>query len=109
MKTILVLGNDQMGEGDRALGQKILATMLRKVRAAFGGLEAIALFNSAVKLVAPDSPVLVEMSQLHDAGVELLPCGTCLEHFGIAPAIGRIADMDSILREIAAADKVVRI
>jgi len=109
MKTVLVLGHDQMGDGDRELGQKILGTMLRKATAAFGELEAIAMFNAAVKLVCDGSPVLVELTQLHEAGIELLPCGTCLQHFGLEPRIGRVADMDSILRELERAEKVVRI
>ena len=109
MKTTLLLGRDQMGSGDRDLGQKILATMLRKAGAAFGELEAIAFVNSGVKLVCDGSPVLIELSQLHDAGVEMMPCGTCLDHYGVLPRIGRVADMDSILRELDRAEKVVTI
>lgn len=107
MKTVLVLGEDQMGRGDRGLGQKILATMLRKAAAAFRGLEAVVMINAGVKLACDGSPVLVELSQLHDAGVELMPCGTCLAHYGLEPRIGRVADMDAILREIDRAEKVV--
>ena len=109
MKTILVLASEQLGDGDRELGQKILGTMLRKVAHSVDRLEAIALFNAGVKLVAAGSPVFVELSQLDEAGVDILPCGTCLEHYGVEPAVGRVSDMDSILRELNAADKVVRL
>lgn len=107
MKTILALTHDQLGIGDRDLGQKVLATMLRKLLGAFGKLEAIVFFNSGVKLACEGSPVLVELGQLHDAGVELMPCGTCLAHYGLTPKVGQVSDMDSILREMAKAAKVV--
>jgi hypothetical protein len=107
MRTVFVLARDQLGSGDRDLGQKVLATMLRKAPAAFPGLEAIVFFNQGVKLACEGSPVLVEIAQLHDAGVEILPCGTCLSHYGLQPKVGQVSDMDTILREVAAAEKVV--
>lgn len=106
MATVVVCNQDQMGHGDRALGQKILATFLRKsVR--LPEFTAIVLYNRGVKLVAADSPVLAELQALEAGGVDLVPCGTCLQHFGITPAVGAVADMDAILREIGAATKVI--
>jgi hypothetical protein len=109
MRTALILDQDQLGHGDRELGQKILTTLLRKVPASFPQLEAIAFYNSGVKLVCAGSPVLAELGYLHEHGVELMPCGTCLQHFGLTPVIGKTSDMDSILRELARAEKVVKL
>lgn len=106
MKTVLVLNQDQMGHGDRELGRKILATFLRKA-AALQGLSAIVCYNAGVKLVAKDSPVLAELDAHHRNGVDILPCGTCLEAFAITPAVGAVSNMDAILGEIGRADKVV--
>ncbi|MFO1010626.1 MAG: DsrE family protein [Planctomycetota bacterium] len=106
MHTVVVLNQDQMGHGDRALGQKILGTFLKKA-IALGGFEAIVLYNSGVKLVAEDSPVLAELALLEERGVDLVPCGTCLTHFGIAPKVGKVSDMDSILKELDRAAKVI--
>ncbi|GAB4140111.1 MAG: hypothetical protein Fur0037_06510 [Planctomycetota bacterium] len=106
MNTVVVLNQDSMGHGDRALGQKILATFLRK-SVALPGFSAVVMFNSGVKLVAADSPVLAEMRALEERGVDLIPCGTCLAHFRIEPAAGKVADMDAIVKELAAASKVV--
>lgn len=106
MDTIVVLNQDQMGHGDRALGVKILGTFLKK-SVALPGFSAIVFYNSGAKLVAPDSPVLAELRALEERGVDLVPCGTCLTHFGITPAVGKVSDMDTILREIASAAKVV--
>jgi hypothetical protein len=106
MRTAVVLNQDQMGHGDRALGQRILATFLRKA-IALRELDAIVMFNSGVRLVAADSPVLAELTLLHERGIDLVPCGTCLEHYRVQPAVGRSSDMDTILRELDAAAKVI--
>lgn len=106
MHTVVVLNQDQMGHGDRALGQKILGTFLKK-SIALPDFTALVFFNAGVKLVAADSPVLAELRLLEERGVDLVPCGTCLQHFQITPAVGKVADMDAIVREIGRAAKVV--
>lgn len=109
MKTVLLLAQDQIGQGDPDLGQKILGTLLRKAPAAFQELEAVALMHGGVRLACAGSPVLVELTQLHEQGVDVLCCGTCLDHYGLSPAVGQVSDMDTILREMERAAKVIRI
>ena len=106
MKTVIVLNNDQMGQGATALGQKILTTFLRK-SPAMKQVTCIVLYNNGVKLVCPGSPVLTELVQLHEAGVDLKPCGTCLEYYQLTPAVGHASNMDEIVRELDAAEKVI--
>ena len=106
MKTVLFLNHDHMGHADVELGRRLLGTFLRKCTS-LDRLEAIAFVNSGVKLVAPDSSVLTELSQLEQHGVDLLPCGTCLDHFAIEPSIGQRSDMDAIVKELDRADKVI--
>lgn len=62
MQAILVLNNDQMGQGDR---------------------------------------------ELEHRGVDLIPCGTCVQAYGIAVQAGTISDMDTILQEMNTAQKVI--
>lgn len=106
MRTVVVLRSDQMGEGDPELGRRILATFLRK-SAVLRELSAIVFYNRGVLLLSVGSPVLVELHQLHEAGVDLLPCGTCVAHYGVELALAEVSDMDSILRELEAAQKVI--
>lgn len=106
MKTVVVLNNDQMGQGDKALGQKLLATFLRK-SPVMKDVLAIVLYNNGVKLVVNGSPVLTELAQLHEAGVELRPCGTCLAYYKLEPAVGHASNMDEIIRELEQAEKVI--
>jgi intracellular sulfur oxidation DsrE/DsrF family protein len=108
MKTVFVINNDQMGHGDIELGSKILATCLRKLLK-FPDLEAVVLYNAGVKLATRDSPVASELHQLHEAGVDILPCGTCIEHYGLYDRmiLDRVSDMDEILATLRDADKVI--
>ncbi len=108
MKTVVILNNNHMGHGDLTLGQKILANFLRKC-ATIQGLTAIVLYNSAVKLMTPGSPVLAELHQLHEHGVDLKPCGTCVDYFGLREQLQFVppSNMDEIIREIDRAEKVV--
>ncbi len=108
MKTVIVINNDQMGQGDRGLGRKILGTCLRKLPA-FEGLEAVVLYNAGVKLAVKGSELATELALLSDRGVDVLPCGTCVEQFGLGGqlVLDRISSMDEILATLGAADKVI--
>jgi len=106
MNTVIVLNHDQMGHGDAELGQKILGTFLRKLPS-LREVSAIALYNSGVKLLTEGSPVLAELTMLEENGVDLHPCGTCVEHYGVELAVGEVSTMDQIIQEIDRAEKVV--
>jgi hypothetical protein len=108
MRTVVVLGHEFMGHGDADLGRKILATFLRK-SPAFNKLSAVVLFNAGVKLACAGSPVLVELQQLHDAGVDIKPCGTCIDFLGLREqvAVGQVSNMDEIIDELSKAAKVI--
>ena len=108
MDTIVVLNKDQMGHGDRELGQKVLGTFLKK-SIALKHFTAIVLFNSGVRLVAEGSPVLAELRMLEERGVDVVPCGTCLNHYDVTPAVGEVSDMDTIVQELDRAAKVITI
>lgn len=106
METVVIMSRSQMGDGDPNLGRKILGTFLRKA-IALPNFSAILFYNDGVRLVAPDSPVLTELTLLEERGVDIVPCGTCLQHYGIEPAVGSVSDMDTIVREMGRAAKVI--
>jgi intracellular sulfur oxidation DsrE/DsrF family protein len=108
MTTVVVINQAQMGGGDEELGRKILSTCLRKLTS-FPDLEAIVLYNGGVKLAVKDSFVAVELVQLHEHGVDILPCGTCVEHFALKDQMlfAGVSNMDEILATLARAGKVI--
>lgn len=105
-RTVLVINQDQMGHGDRALGQKVLGTFFKKC-IALHGLDSVLFFNGGAKLLAADSPVRAELSALEQNGIDLLGCGTCLEHFGVEVAVGTVSGMEEIVAQMAKAEKVI--
>lgn len=109
MATVVIVNGDGMGRGDAALGQQILGSFLAKVRRALPDLEAICFYNAGVTLLCEGSPVLQPLATLHDDGVELVACGTCVSHFGLEDQVrvGDVRGMDDILARLAAATKVV--
>ena len=111
MSTVLVINKDQMGSGEAELGQKILGACLRKLLSAFSDIETIVLFNGGVRLATMDSPVARELTLFHERGVDILVCGTCIDHFGLRAAFlfEQPSNMDEILGAMEAADKVITI
>jgi RNase P/RNase MRP subunit p30 len=106
MDTVLLLNHDHMGHGDTGLGERILKTFLQKSRA-LGGLEAVLLVNSGVRLVAVGSPVRAELKLMEDNGVDIVPCGTCLSFYEVEPAVGEVGSMDEIVASLDKAGKVI--
>jgi len=108
MKTVIVLHNETMGQGDTDLGRKILGTCLRKLNR-FADLEALVLYNAGVKLATKDSLFAAELHQLHENGVDVFVCGTCIEHYGLRDQLifEHVSSMDEILATLQAADKVI--
>ncbi len=108
MGTVIVINSDRMGSGDRELGRKILATCLRKL-STFKDLEAVVLYNAGVLLATDDSYVAPELRLLDEAGVDIHPCGTCVEHYGIGDRliVDRPSNMDEILATMQAASRVI--
>ena len=106
MDILILLNRDQMGVGDALLGKRVLKTYLQK-SIALEGEVAIAFYNSGVKLTAEDSHVLGELKMLHDRGVELLPCQTCVDHYGCPPVTGEVVTMDEIVQAMNQAAKVI--
>ncbi len=109
MATAIVINKMQMGHGNAELGGKLLATLLRKAAASLTDLEVILLYNDGVRLACKDSPVTVELHQLHEKGVDILACGTCLDFLDLRNrfALPQPSNMDEILQAMNHADKVI--
>lgn len=108
-ETVVVVNGESMGAGDEALGRKLLGSFLRTL----GDLEpkpaAIVFYNAGVKLLAEGASLLAELKTLEDAGVDLLGCGTCLDHFGLIErvAVGEVSNMRAIAGRLLRARSVI--
>jgi len=93
------------------LGQKMMGLFLRTLAALPEPPEKIVFYTEGVKLVAEDSPVVVELGELERRGTQIISCGTCLDYFGLTDrvVVGDIGGMGDIVRAILEADKVVTV
>ena len=109
--TLVIVPGDTMGRGDDALGATILGGLLRTLAALEPKPDAVVFYNTAVRLLAPESPHLEALRALDDAGVDLLACVTCLEHLRLTErmALGQVSNMREIVQRTLAAGKVITV
>ena len=80
---LLQITRNGMGHGDEELALKLAANYLRILDEDNRLPAFIALYNDGVKLLAKNSPVVVQMKKLEERGVKIVACTTCLEYYGI--------------------------
>lgn len=108
-KNLVYVGNNCMGRGDDELGQKLMRGFLRTWIDVSPRPWRMVFINSGVKLTTIDEEAVEAISMLEEKGVEILSCGTCLQHFGIEDKlrVGKVTNMFEIIESLNAAAKVV--
>lgn len=110
-KVMVLISSETIGKGDDVLGQKLMLSYLKTIKEMGPDLWQLVFVNGGVKLTTESSPVLQELKEYEDAGVVVLVCGTCLEHFGVTELkrVGGTTNMLDIVSATQMADKVVSI
>ena len=109
---VLVVPSEFMGRGEHAeLGQILVRGFFHTLGEVEPLPDTIIFFNSGVKLVVEDSPVLEDLQELRERGVEILACGTCLGYYGLKEkiAVGEVSNMYTIAETMLRAGKVVNL
>jgi selenium metabolism protein YedF len=108
-KILLLITTDRLGSGDDELGGKLMINYLKTIKEMGPDLWQIIFVNGGVKLTVESSPVLAELQEYEQAGVMILACGTCLEHFGLTAQkkVGVTTNMLDIVTATQLAGKVV--
>jgi selenium metabolism protein YedF len=107
---VLVIPSEFMGRGEHPeLGQILIRGFFHALGEVEPLPDTIIFFNSGVKLVAADSPVLEDLQVLRERGVEILACGTCLGYYELKEkvAVGEVSNMYTIAETMLGAAKVV--
>jgi len=106
---VILIGADTLGRGDDTLGGVLMRSFLHTLSEATPLPDTVVFINSGVKLVVSGSPVLEDLQALHNDGVQILACGTCLGHYGLKErvAVGEISNMYTIVETLLAAGKVL--
>lgn len=108
----LVIQSEFMGRGEHdELGQVLIRGFFHTLGEVEPLPDTIIFYNSGVKLVVQGSPVLEDLDALHQQGVEILACGTCLGYYGLKEqiAVGDVSNMYTIAETILQAGKVVNL
>ncbi len=108
--TIVVLSSDKMGEGDEKLGHILIKGFLYALTQLEVLPETVLMYNNGVKLAVEGAESLADLKLLETQGVEVLSCGTCLNHYQLTEklGVGAITNMYTIAQKLSQAGKVIK-
>jgi selenium metabolism protein YedF len=107
---VVAVGSRTMGEGDERLGATLLKGFLYALTESSAWPDALLFYNGGAFLTTAGSESLDDLRKLEDGGVEVLTCGTCLNHYGLSDqlAVGGVTNMYTIVELLTAADSVIK-
>lgn len=108
--SVVVLSSNEMGQGDPVLGRLLMKGFVYALTQQDVLPESVLLYNSGAYLSCEGSDNLEDLKALESQGVEILTCGTCLNHFGIAEklGVGTVTNMYEIAERMTKAALLVR-
>jgi len=108
--TFLYLNSDEMGDGDSALGKKLMKSFLAELAKSDVSVDMVGCVNTGVHLTTEGSEVLESLKKLEARGARIASCGTCLDYFNKRDKlqIGEVGSMDQTVLVMNMADKVIR-
>jgi selenium metabolism protein YedF len=108
--TVIVLSSDKMGEGDEKLGHILMKGFIYALTELEMLPETILMYNNGVKLAVVGSDSLADLKLMEAQGVEILSCGTCLNHYQLTEklGVGSITNMYTIVEKLSQAGKVIK-
>jgi hypothetical protein len=98
-KKVFILGSEGIGRGDDNIGYQILVDLLESLDKREEGPVAIVFWNTAVRLLADDSPLVPRFKRLQEKGVKILLGKSCIGECELTGriAVGEAATMDEIM------------
>ena len=109
--TVILFTRNGLGSAPPDLPQKLVVKYL-ELTLLSGELPAkIVCYTEGVKLCCEGSPVLAQLAQFVQKGVELVLCSTCLDFFGLQDQVrvGIVGGMGDILEALQKAPRVVSV
>lgn len=109
-KVVVGIGSDKMGVGSEELGKQLLKGFIFAQTQLETLPDKIIFYNSGAKMTSEGSASLEDLKKLEAAGVEIMTCGTCLNHYGLTEKlmIGSVTNMYAIAEAFAKADTVIK-
>lgn len=107
---VVQVSSDTMGNGSDELGRNLMKAFIFALTQQDELPAAMLFYNGGAHLTCEGSPALDDLKSLASQGVEILTCGTCLNHFGITDtlAVGEVTNMYVICQKLEQASHIVR-
>lgn len=107
---VVVISSSYMGTGDDELGAVLMKGFIYALSQQDEPPKTILFYNSGAKLACEMSPTLEDLMSLEANGVEILTCGTCLNHYGLTEKlkVGGVTNMYVITEKMMQADLIVK-
>jgi selenium metabolism protein YedF len=108
--TVIVFSSSKMGEGDEELGKVLMKGFIYAISQQDELPSTMLFYNGGASITCEDSPSIEDLKSLEAQGVEILTCGTCLNHYGLTEKlqVGEITNMYVIAEKMTQAGKVIK-
>lgn len=108
--TVVVISSDTMGEGDDVLGKILIKGFIFALTQQEQLPATILFYNGGARLTCEEAPTLEDLKSLEAQGVEILTCGTCLNHYGLTEKlqVGNVTNMYVIAEKMTQAGLIVK-
>ncbi len=108
--TVVVISSDQMGIGSEELGKALLKGFIYALGQQEELPSTILFYNGGAHMTCQESPALEDLKSMEAQGVEILTCGTCLNHYGLTDKlqVGGVTNMYVIVEKMTQADLIVK-
>lgn len=107
---VATISSGLMGQGDEVLGKLLMKSFLYALTQQDRLPGTVLLYNGGAKLSCEGSDSLEDLKELEAQGVEILTCGTCLNHYGLGEklAVGNATNMYEIVERMTKARLIVK-
>ena len=107
---LVAVDTDVMGRGSEELGRTLMKGFLFAVSQLPVLPKTMLFYNGGAHLTVEGSACLEDLKNLEAQGVEILTCGTCLNHYGLTDklAVGGVTNMYEIVERMESAGHIVK-
>ena len=107
---VILLASDQLGNGEKELGEGILETFFTVLKQKEELPVAIFCMNSGVFTLTEESLISLQLADLERKGVDVLACKTCVDYYELNEKLvtGKVSGMAQFV-ELASEYEVITI
>lgn len=107
----IVISSSFLGSGDDKLGSILMKSYLYALSESDNLPKNLIFINGGVKLTTEDSDCLGSIKKIHEKGVNILSCGTCLDFYNLKEklSVGEITNMYTIIEKMNKASNTIKL